>query len=434
MNICLQCIKESSKKLPFIEKIPYELINCKKCNLNTQQIPYEAFKEQFFAIIEKNYIKLDKLPKKEIWYYFLHVEDDILTIQDIIESLSLVEEIENKLFEDIPNDDNYVLNHYSLDDEYTNGVIENSWVAIEEKFKHKNRFFNNDLIQLLNKAFSYISTNKMINKNLVNIVKADDELYRGRSFNSLSELKNNIPSQNYLINGNLQKYKSELIKNFGVVPSELATNQRMTPEGISCLYLSTDINTCLAEIRAIVGQYVGIICLKSNRDLKLLDLNLLQQGLNAHHLDENYIEKTDVYSFFKTLISKISMPKLNNNNSSYLISQFFFEYLRVYFGDQLDGVILKSIQKPDYNNIILFPELTENGIGTDKYSTEAQPIYFFWPTRGFKYKDGIEHGREIGSESELGIDISIVSSIQISRERYQPYDFCENKKFGGYLP
>lgn len=431
MNICLNCIDKESDKLPFIEKATLDLISCKKCNLNTPQIPYEFFKEKLFDVIQKNYVKLDQLPMMQMRYFFMHQEDEVTTFQDIIESMHLEEDLEKKLFDDIPNDDNYVLNHYSLDD-YIGGAVESSWEIIEEKFKHKNRFFNDDLIQLLNKVFGYISTNKIINNNLVHVLEAGDELYRGRSFNSVSELSANIPTQ-YLVDGKVQEYTEALIKNFGVVPSELATNQRMTPEGISCLYLSTDVDTCLSEIRAIVGQFVGVICLKSKRDLRLLDLNLLEQGINAHHLDENYIEKTDVYSFFKTLITKIAMPKLDNNNSSYLISQFFFEYLRVFFGNQLDGVLLKSIQQPDYNNIILFPELTENGIGIDKNSPQEQPIYFYWPTHGFGHENGFVDWQELGSESELGVDISAITSIQIGRERYQPFDHAENKKFGGYL-
>lgn len=430
MTICFTCIKKDQKDFPFIEAIPLKNNHCDKCDLTTLQISYECFRDKLFEVIEKNYVKLDKLPSMEMRYFFLHREDDVTQILKIIESLDLEDRLSERLSNDIPNEDNYVLNHYTLD-EYVEGEMESRWTSIEDKFKYKNRFFNDDLIKLLNRAFKYISTKKIINSDVIHTFKADDELYRGRSFNSISELMDNIPVEN--INIESTEYKAALVKKFGIVPKELASNQRMTPEGISCLYLSTGVDACLSEIRAAVGQYVGVICLKSKRDLRLLDFNLLEKGMNAHHLDENYIEKIDVFSFFRSLITKVSMPKLNESNSSYLISQFFFEYLRVIFGDQLDGILLKSVQQPDSNNIILFPELTEKGIGIDKDSPQEQPIYFYWPTLGFGYDNQLRGGVELGSESELGVDISKVSSIQISRIRYQHYDHCENKEFDGYI-
>ena len=76
-----------------------------------------------------------------------------------------------------------------------------------------------------------------------------------------------------------------------------------------------------------------------------------------HHLDENYLEKLDVYVFFKKLIASVSKPKLESGKFDYLISQYFFEYLRVKFGDQIQGIFLKSVQLPTADNIILFPEV-----------------------------------------------------------------------------
>ena len=59
---------------------------------------------------------------------------------------------------------------------------------------------------------------------------------------------------------------------FGLVPSFLASDQRMTPFGISALYLSTEKMACVAEIRALVGQYVGIAEFSNRIELKLLNL------------------------------------------------------------------------------------------------------------------------------------------------------------------
>ncbi len=57
----------------------------------------------------------------------------------------------------------------------------------------------------------------------------------------------------------LKKLQKNIRDSIGLVPSNLASDQRMTPLGISysLLYLTEKL-ACVAEIRALVGQYVGV--------------------------------------------------------------------------------------------------------------------------------------------------------------------------------
>lgn len=68
------------------------------------------------------------------------------------------------------------------------------------------------------------------------------------------------------------------------------------------------------------------------------------------------------------------------------------------FGDQIQGIFLKSVQLPTADNIILFPEVTDEGIDSS-FSAGNNNIYFSW-----------------NKESWSGLSISQVKSIEIKTE------------------
>ena len=248
---------------------------------------------------------------------------------------------------------------------------------------------------------------------LLNIIDQHTIFYRGRSFDSLDDLLNEVNKDEIAIEFEKEnEVVAENIKDkFGLAPSHLASDQRMTPFGISVLYLSTEKIACVAEIRALVGQFVGVAQFLNRRRLTLLNLNRLADGFYLHHLDEKYMDKIDIYVFFKKLIATISKPKLSSGKFDYLISQYFYEYLRVEFGDQIDGIYLKSVQMPTANNIILFPEITSNGIDSS-LSAGEKPIYFSWD-----------------KETRYGLSISKVKSIAITTE----IEYMSHPRFKGSI-
>lgn len=353
-------------------------------------------------MILTNYKFLSDLPYRAGWFYEANDEDGVKDFYNFIESLELGEDLTEKLAKDGANkfsDELLVLYDDSLE-EYEGCNKEIEWENIQKSFKHEFRFFNSKLKDFLDYTFAYLIDNSNINQSLLSIITANTILYRGRSFDSLKDLMKEVNEDNLAIEFETE---NELIaknikKNFGLVPSFLANDQRMTPFGISALYLSTDKMACVAEIRALVGQYVGIARFSNRVELKLLNLNKLAEGLHPHSLDENYLEKLDVYIFFKKLIASISKPKLESGKFDYLISQYFFEYLRVEFGDRIHGIFLKSVQLPSADNIILFSEVTNDGIDSS-FSIGNNNIYFSWD------KDTMN-----------GLSISQVKAISITTE------------------
>lgn len=402
MLLCKICIE---KKLP---SYTYNNENlgkqfCEECQSETQHLDYEVFRNKLFDVISNNYKLLSNLPYRAGWFYEAHDDDGVVDdFYALIEPLNLDEELAETLANDWAKEygnDCLVLYDDSLE-EYEGCNKEFEWEGIQESFKHEFRFFNTKLKDFLDHTFEYLLDNQNINQSLLNIIPVNTILYRGRSFDSLKDLMKEVNKDNITIE--VETENEIIAKNirdkFGLVPSFLASDQRMTPFGISALYLSTEKMACVAEIRALVGQYVGIAQFSNRIELKLLNLNKLAEGFSPHHLDENYLEKLDVYVFFKKLIASVSKPKLESGKFDYLISQYFFEYLRVKFGDQIQGIFLKSVQLPTADNIILFPEATDEGIDSS-FSAGNNNIYFSW-----------------NKESRSGLSISQVKSIAITTE------------------
>ena len=402
MLLCKMCIE---KKLP---SYTYNNENfgrqfCEECQSETQHLDYEVFKNKLFEVISNNYKLLSNLPNRAGWFYEAHDDDGVVDdFYALIEPLNLDEELAETLADDWAKkygNDCLVLYDDSLE-EYEGCNKEFEWEGIQESFKHEFRFFNSKLKDFLDHTFEFLIGDQRINESLINIIAPNTTLYRGRSFDSLKDLKKEINNDNLMFE--LESETEEIAKNirnkFGLVPSYLASDQRMTPLGVSALYLSTDKLACVAEIRALVGQYVGVAEFSNRVELKLLNLNKLAKGVYPYHLEENYLEKLDVYVFFKKLIASVSKPKLDSGKFDYLISQYFFEYLRVKFSNQIDGIYLKSIQLPTADNIILFPEVTSEGIDSS-LSAGNNKIYFSWNVAAMS-----------------GLSISQVKSIVITTE------------------
>ena len=401
MLLCKMCIE---KKLPPYKynNNDFELKFCEECQCETQYLDYELFKNKLFDVISTNYKFLSDLPYRAGWFYEVHDEDGVNDYYNFIESLDLGEVLTEKLAEDWGEkfgDELLVLYDDSLE-EYEGCNKEFEWEGIQESFKHEFRFFNSKLKDFLDHTFEYLLDNQNINQSLLNNIQANTILYRGRSFDSLKDLMKEVNEDNLAIEVEIENeiIAKNIRDKFGLVPSFLASDQRMTPFGISALYLSTEKMACVAEIRALVGQYVGIAEFSNRIELKLLNLNKLAEGLYPHHLDEDYLGKLDVYIFFKKLIASVSKPKLESGKFDYLISQYFFEYLRVKFGDQIQGIFLKSVQLPTADNIILFPEVTDEGIDSS-FLAGNNKIYFSW-----------------NATAMSGLSISQVKSIVITTE------------------
>lgn len=151
-----------------------------------------------------------------------------------------------------------------------------------------------------------------------------------------------------------------LASQFGPTPKDKAGSQRMTPKGISALYCALERETCLSEIRSIAGDHVVSVGLTPTTQLKLLELTWLErlEPPKRTLLDMGYLDNLHLWAFIDPpLVMKMSRPKGRNNEQSYLSTEVVFEYLRLRFGAQVDGLVFPSVQMGEPGtNVVLFPE------------------------------------------------------------------------------
>lgn len=224
-------------------------------------------------------------------------------------------------------------------------IYEDRWKEFVEDVHYKHRYFNAGASKFLDSVFSVLVTDgNQLKPEVVRTISHGELLYRARH------------AQN-------QKQAEEIIGDpagqFGPTPKHLASNQRMTPNGISALYCALERETCLSEIRSITGDHVISTALTPIGELKLLDLTVLDRmeppALTL--LDEGLRESLHRKVFLGSLVKKISRPKARNDELSYLSTQVVFEYLRLRFGKYVDGLVFPSVQTGEAGtNVVFFPE------------------------------------------------------------------------------
>lgn len=224
---------------------------------------------------------------------------------------------------------------------------EDKWIKFITTISHSHRFFNSNAKEFLDSVFSFLcNDSEEIKSEFLSTISKGTPLYRARTAGSYEVAK---------------AFMSDPAKELGPTPNAKASSQRMTPNGISALYCSFERETCLSEIRAITGDNVISIALTPITELKLLDLTKLDQVIpkDLTLLDRGYLENLHLQKFITTLITKLSKPKGSNGDLSYLPTQVFFEYLRLKFVGQVNGLVFPSVQTGGkLKNVVIFPEFS----------------------------------------------------------------------------
>lgn len=138
-------------------------------------------------------------------------------------------------------------------------------------------------------------------------------------------------------------------------PDHLAKGGRANPEGISYLYLSSDIRTTMYETRASLFDYVSVATFRLEDNLKIIHLS--QETYDVFRLAE--IEQLGEVirheSFINKLEEELSKPKRKSDSDlDYLPTQYLSELIK---SMDIDGIEFKSsLYEEGYNLAIFNPE------------------------------------------------------------------------------
>lgn len=236
--------------------------------------------------------------------------------------------------------------HYFGDDgQLERNLYEEKWQEFIAGIKHSHRFFNPSAKGFLDSVFTSLSGDSdEIKPECIRVIQKGAPLYRARSASTYVDIK---------------AIADDPARQLGPTPKDRASSQRMTPYGISALYCSLERETCLSEIRSITGDKVVSIAITPISQLKLLDLTKLGivEPPNLTLLEKGCRDALHLKTFLSSLVKKMSKPKGRNDELSYLSTQVVFEYLRLRFGNQVDGLVFPSVQTGEQGtNVVLFPE------------------------------------------------------------------------------
>lgn len=350
--ICSSCV--SPKPLKDLVNRHGLLGTCSYCKSNGTVVETKLLFDYIYERVRENVAAEDDLSDFEhASIYELGSDDIAVNSYDIVlmEWFNLEDEV---YFDDLCNGvpDDFKINsngnetHFYCDDGLLErNFYEDRWAKFIDDIRHAHRFFNPNARGFLDSAFRLLVSEKdELKPEVIRALDPGAELFRARSVDSYAKAKtiaDNPAAQ------------------LGPTPKGRASSQRMTPNGISALYCALERNTCLSEIRSITGDDVVSVALTPTVSLKLLDLTKLEQVESPELtlLDVGYLDAQHLKTFLKSLVKKMSKPKGRNDELSYLSTQVVFEYLRLRFGKQVDGLIFPSVQTGEKGtNVVLFPE------------------------------------------------------------------------------
>lgn len=234
---------------------------------------------------------------------------------------------------------------YAANDGYLeSNPYDEKWEDFTHDIIHRNRFFNENAERFLDELFDISFFGDESGKPYFTELPERSMIYKARIVNSRKER---------------ERIKENCLEELGPVPSHLATEQRMTPSGISTLYCAFDKRTCLSELRPVSGDVAVSVAYRTTKPLTFLDLSKFENAPapTTHPLDENYHSLMNSYAFLKRLIFKLAKPKTSTDRTTYLPTQITFEFIRKRFRDYATGIIFPSTQRGlESNNIVFFPE------------------------------------------------------------------------------
>ena len=123
---------------------------------------------------------------------------------------------------------------------------------------------------------------------------------------------------------------------------------RVNPKGIPCLYLTTEKETAMAEVRPWIGSYISVGQFETVKDLTLINC-FRQQGTDLFHhwyTEEPDSDKRET-AVWAHIDHAFSQPiSADNSTTEYIPTQILAELFRK---NGFDGVVYKSLLGEGFN-------------------------------------------------------------------------------------
>lgn len=219
------------------------------------------------------------------------------------------------------------------------------WRAVAQELTHGRRFFNDTA----HSFFDWLISEALAVKNpgqpdlpaLATTIEPGTSFYRARVARDEKE------SRSFAANP-----QTEL----GAAPKERAANNRMSPAGISLLYVAREYQTTIAEVRPSIGDLVAVGKFKSTKQLRVFDFSMLSRSMKLNtlsYLDASFKRRSDMQMLLKYLHEEIARP-IRASDTDYVVTQVLAEFIRYEKKWKFDGIAFQSVQRKGGLNYVLF--------------------------------------------------------------------------------
>lgn len=238
---------------------------------------------------------------------------------------------------------------YANDAQYEEAPVDTdqhdrSWKQFKYDVLARSRYYNRQVDSVLDDLFGDIHHKRTGDgQPVARMLEPDNDerfVYRARVAASLDDVQAMLESP---------------VAQLGAPPSGVASAGRMNAQGIGVFYSSTDIDTCISEVRPPVGSKAVTARFEIVRALRVLDLAALQRCYTKGSVfDPESLDRWTKDQFLRRLVLEIGRPILpHEETSEYLPTQIISEYLHDRSEPPIDGMLFPSAQR-DGQNLVLF--------------------------------------------------------------------------------
>lgn len=339
MECCANCFGDvffQYELFPFIQK---GLGRCNYCELDNQNLVcISAVKKEFENIIDC-YVE-DKNGQRLV--------DCLINDWDLFKGINV--KTAQVLLTDILDDGNIVRKKFALPPVSTDKKNSVKWAMFKDEIKHDNRYFTKNKVELENNVVRLFPIIRLVPAQMPQL------WFRAR-----------IQLGKYIYPAN------EML----APPKEVAGHGRANPAGIPYLYIASNLNTCVSEIRPHTGDVVNIATVKIKSGLQLIDLRDPKARVSVFQLFWTVAELSEAkqsVEFLNELGKELGRPVLRQAAAyDYVPSQYLCELIKV---SGYDGVVYRSSVGDGFNAAIFLQEncevLNVESVIVDKVSVSLQ--------------------------------------------------------------
>jgi len=151
-----------------------------------------------------------------------------------------------------------------------------------------------------------------------------------------------------------------------------ASDGRANPRGIPCLYVATNKETAMSEVRPWMGSYVSVSQLRTSRDLKIVDCARLHEGYSFFLSEPNDQERNE--AVWRDIDQAFAEPVTrSDDHTDYVPTQILAELFK-HAG--FDGVVYRSKFGENGFNIAIFDTCAATVVNGGLFQVKTMNIDF----------------------------------------------------------